>query len=459
MENIAQKITAFIDNRSVLILGFGREGRSTYKLLRQIFPKLEICISDRNLEVSKEKKLQDDAYLSWVLGEGHMKAIPLYELVFKTPGISLSDYQKPANQEISSQTDLFLRLFSKQVIGVTGTKGKSTTVSLIYHLLKETGKESILVGNIGLPALEIIDKINTDTVIVYELSSHQLEYCRNSPHIAVFLNIFEEHLDHYISFLAYQLAKVSITKYQLSDDVFIYNNDDLILRNRVKDCSTKATKIAFGLMRSNASSHLIERGFVLNSGMAINVDFAKNPLVGKHNLLNILAAFNACEVLGLSAQELSNGLYSFKPLSHRLEFVGIYNGVKFVNDSIATIPEATTRAIESYDDVDTLILGGFNRCIDYSLLIEYLHVKEIPNLIMLGEVGNILHEQLKEVNCISNIFMAKDMDEVVRFAFQYTAKGKTCLLSPAASSYDSFKNFEDRGDQYKKKVQELALHL
>ncbi len=459
MKNIAQQITAYIANRSILILGFGREGRSTYKLLRELYPKLEICISDINVSIAEEKALQDDPYVSWVLGEGYMKALPLFELVFKTPGISLSDYQKPVNQEVSSQTDLFIKLFSKQIIGVTGTKGKSTTVSLIHHLLNEAGNESLLVGNIGLPAMEIIGQIKEDTVIVYELSSHQLEYCHDSPHIAVFLNLYEEHLDHYISYLAYQMAKVSITKYQTKDDYFIYNNDNLILKNRVEECDTKAIRIPFSHKKMEGSSYINKTGFVLNSGVALEIDFSRVPLAGKHNLLNILAAFNACAAWGLTANELVSGLYSFKSLPHRLEFVGKYNGVKFINDSIATIPEATIKAIETYDDLDTLILGGFNRCIDYSLLIEFLQKKAISNLILMGEVGDLLKVQLEEVHCTSKLLLAKDMDEVVRLVYQYTKEGKTCLLSPAASSYDSFKNFEDRGDQYKKKVQEQAMHL
>jgi len=459
MEQYKAKIEAEINGRSVLILGFGREGRSTYKTLRSLFPKLEICVSDQNVRLSEDKELQNDSYLSWVLGEGYMKALPLFDLVYKTPGISLSGYQKTINQEISSQTDLFIKLFGKQIIGVTGTKGKSTTVSLIHHLLVSNGNKSLLVGNIGVPALEIIDDIENDTTIVYELSSHQLEYCRYSPHIAVFLNLFEEHLDHYISYLAYQQAKVSITKYQAKDDFFIFNKDNLLLASRVKECKTKAAILPFCIKKKQHCSHLDQNQFVLNNGERISVEMDRIPLAGAHNLMNVLAAFNTCSALGLDVHKMVDYLYTFKSLPHRLELVGTYKGIHFINDSIATIPEATIRAIETYENLDTLILGGFNRCIDYSLLIKYLQEKPVKNLILMGEVGALIKQSLLKVNYKSNIEEALQMDEVVRLAYAITGAGQVCLLSPAASSYDSFKNFEDRGDQYKKKVREQAPHL
>jgi UDP-N-acetylmuramoylalanine--D-glutamate ligase len=458
MKSIKDRIEEEISGRSILILGFGREGRSTYKTLRGFFPKLELCIADKNVKLANDKELQDDSYTSWVLGEGYMKALPLFDLIYKTPGISLTGYQKPSGQIISSQTDLFIKLFGKQIIGVTGTKGKSTTVSLIHHILTAYGLKSFLVGNIGVPALEIVDYVDEDTTIIYELSSHQLEFCKNSPHIAVFLNLFEEHLDHYISFLAYQMAKVSITKYQTANDYLIYSLDNLLLSNRIKECENKATKVAFSISKKRANSYVEDNKLVLNDGRVITMDVDRIPLAGKHNLQNILAAFNACVILGLDTDKMLTSLYDFTPLPHRLEWVGEYEGISFVNDSIATIPEATISAIKTYDDLDTIILGGFNRCIDYSLLVEYLKKAKLKNIILTGEVGEMIKNELDAIDCKSNIFMANNMDEIVRLAYEYTAKGKLCLLSPAASSYDNFKNFEDRGDQYKKKVREFVSH-
>ena len=296
-------------------------------------------------------------------------------------------------------------------------------------------------------------------LFIYELSSHQLETVKVSPRIGIVLNLFEEHLDHYISFMAYQMAKVSIAKYQTKDDYFIYSKDNLILASRIKECKTKAVIMPFSINKSDSGSYIWGNKILLSNGSEVEIDLDRIPLAGEHNLKNVLAALNACTLLGLSADKLVDSLYQFTPLPHRLEWLGEYGGIQFVNDSIATIPEATINAIKTYDNLETLILGGFNRCIDYTLLVEYLRENEVKNLIMLGEVGELLKEELNEAQYQSSIFNAKDMDEVVKLVFEHTSEGKLCLLSPAASSYDSFKDFEDRGDQYKKKVREYSSHL
>jgi UDP-N-acetylmuramoylalanine--D-glutamate ligase len=456
MRNIKEELGRFINDRRVLILGFGKEGRSTYHILRSYFPKLEICISDLNTDISKEKELEDDSFLSWVLGEGHMKALSHYDLVFKSPGISFKDYQVPTAQQISSQTDLFIELFHEQIIGITGTKGKSTTVSLIHHLLKADGKKVLLVGNIGTPALDILSQINDDTYIVYELSSHQLEFITHSPHIAVFLNLYEEHLDHYVSYLAYQQAKANITVFQESKDFLIYNRDDILVNKRIKESGSEAQQLPFCKIAKAKCTSLSNQIVQLYDGREFTIDLSKVSLLGKHNQLNILAALNVIAALDSDVKKAIEHIYSFKSLPHRLEDVGIYNEIHFVNDSIATIPEATIMATETFDNLDTLILGGYNRGIDYSILIDYLMERNVPNIILLGEVGCLIRELLEEENYKFPLFYAIDMDDVVNIAMSKTKAGGICLLSPAASSYDIFHNFEDRGDQYKKKVREYS---
>ncbi|RLD67402.1 MAG: UDP-N-acetylmuramoyl-L-alanine--D-glutamate ligase [Bacteroidetes bacterium] len=459
MFDIRDAINRFINNRKVLILGYGKEGRSTYRVLRSYFPKLEICISDINTDISSEDELQKDSYLSWVLGEGHMKALANYELIFKSPGISFKTYQVPAMQQISSQTDLFLELFHQQIIGVTGTKGKSTTVSLIQHLLKSADKKVLLVGNIGLPALEVISDIEDDTVIVYELSSHQLEFTTHSPHIAVFLNLYEEHLDHYTSFLDYQKAKGNIINFQLEGDYLIYYSDDILISERLVESGSEAILLPFCHSDKKDCSRVNKEYIVLKNGKKFSFDFSKMALLGNHNILNVLAAINVCMALSMNIQEAINNLESFKPLPHRLEDVGIHHGIRFINDSIATIPEASIKAINTFADLDILILGGFNRGIDYSVLIDFLLDRELSHIILLGKVGGLIRELLVEENYKLPLYDAKNMDEVVKIAYNVGKEGSICLLSPAASSYDCFHNFEDRGDQYKKKVQEKASHL
>ena len=459
MRDLKKEIAGFIQNREVLILGFGKEGRSTYRTLRRCIPELKICIADQNEDILSEEDLKNDEFISFELGAKYLDSLLKYKLVFKSPGISFKNYSVPSDQQITSQTDLFIELFHSQIIGVTGTKGKSTTVSLIYHLLKSNGRKAMLVGNIGLPALEVLQDVKSETLIVYELSSHQLEFVNHSPHIAVFLNLFEEHLDHYDSYFAYQLAKANITKYQSVTDYLIYNNEDNNVIQRIEESGSKAQKHSFSTNKTSYASYIQDRSIQLFNNEKYSIDLNRIPLLGKHNLLNILAALNVCAALGANVTKSIESIYTFNSLPHRLESVGIFKGIHFVNDSIATIPEACIKASETFENLDTLILGGFNRGIDYTLLIDYLAQKEIPNVILLGEVGIIIREELIQRNYSKNMFNAQNMDEVVQIAFEKSREGSVCLLSPAASSYDSFHNFEDRGDQYKKKVQEYILHL
>ena len=459
MRNIKQAISRFINNRRVLILGYGTEGRSTYHLLRNYFPKLEICIADQNTALAREKELQDDPYLSWVLGQGYMKVVPLYELVFKSPGISFKDYQPTTGQQISSQTDLFINLFHKQIIGITGTKGKSTTASLIYHLLKENGKKVFLVGNIGKAALDTVEQIDEDALIVYELSSHQLEFVTHSPHISVFLNLYEEHLDHYVSFLDYQLAKENITSFQSEDDYLIYNSENFLVNKRVRESGTQANLIPFGFKPMPGKTSIDGDRLFMYSGNQYDIDRSRIQLLGQHNLLNIMAALNVCEILNMDIPKAIESVYTFRSLPHRLEEVGTCKGIRFINDSIATIPEAAIKAADTFDNLQILILGGFNRGIDYSILVDYLLERRIPILILTGEVGKLLRELLEDEQYELPMYDAKDMDEIVDIAYEKGSEGGVCLLSPAASSYDNFHNFMDRGDQFKKKVLEKCQHL
>lgn len=456
MCNIKEDIRAFINKREVLILGFGKEGRSTYKMLRSYFKDLEICISDINTDIASEKALQNDPFLGWVLGEGHMKALASYSLVFKSPGITFKNYRIPHSQQISSQTDLFIELFHNQIIGVTGTKGKSTTVSLINHLLVSAGKKVLLVGNIGIPAFEVLSQIDSETLIIYELSSHQLEFTTHSPHIAVFLNLFEEHLDHYRSYLDYQKSKGNITNYQGIDDYLIYNLDDNLVCKRILESGTEAELRAFSTKEDQASLYSPKNNELIIGTERFEFDFSKTALLGDHNILNILSALGVCQSLNVDLSIAIGHLYQFKPLPHRLEDLGSFRGIRFINDSIATIPEACINAISTFPDLDILVLGGFDRGIDYSELIDFLLERKIPNIILMGQVGRLLKELFEEENYSLALFEATTMEEVIQTVYRVGKEGSVCLLSPAASSYDAFHNFEDRGDQYKKKVIDLA---
>jgi len=449
-------LARLLRDKKILILGYGREGQSTYKLIRGYFPEQVLTIADQRSDVQCMFH-EEDRFLSFQLGEDYLNQLMIFDMIIKTPGISLRDMPEVAlSGKITSQTDLFLRAFYRQVIGVTGTKGKSTTSSLIYHIMHAAGHEVLFVGNIGLPPFEIIHNLRQSTSIVFELSSHQLEFISRAPHISILLNLFQEHLDHYTSLKAYHLAKWNIASAQQPDDFFIYNAENKDILALMQKQKPSSQLLPYALSPSESYGIFPEAGEIVLKMAEISTRLFRSDIPraipGDHNLMNAIAAATACHLAGVSAQAIAEGISSFKGLPHRIEFVGIYDDVSYYNDSIATIPEATIEAILTLRDVDTLILGGFDRGIDYSALVDFIADSVISNIIFIGEAGRRIHSVMHQTNSLKMMFLATDYEEVVSLARQNTAKGKICLLSPAAASYDMFRNFEDRGDLYKKIV-------
>jgi len=450
--------------KKIAILGFGLEGRSTYRLYRSILPCEQITIIDRRDDLPADPELVSDPYVDLIHGDDIFEQLSGFDYLIKAPGVPgkmLPPTVDPA--KVTSQTSLFLQFYSSQVIGITGTKGKSTTASLVHSILQHSGYHSLLVGNIGLPPFEAIPDIRENSVIVMELSSHQLEFLERSPHIAILLNIFQEHLDHYESYEHYQQAKLNITKFQAEGDYFIYSEENPILH-------------AFALNQPHGRQIFLPFAFTPSAGDCIyrndqDILMRLNNqertifrltggyhLQGEHNLMNIMAASAACSLAGVPLQGINEAIAAFKGLEHRIELVGEYEGIIFYNDSIATIPEATIQAVKTLKNVDTLILGGFDRGIGYEGLYPFLRDSGVQNFIMIGDAGNRMADEMNTAGIqLPAVFRATNYQEVVSIAYRVTRPGKICLLSPAASSYDMFKNFEHRGAIYKKNVRDHAI--
>ena len=446
-----------IASKKILILGFGREGESSFRFFRKYFPKLQLTIADQNSHITK----WEDEFTKIIAGPSYLDSINEYDFIMKSPGIKLNtiSFQIPEHT-ITSQTSLFLEFYTRQIIGVTGTKGKSTTVSLIYHTIKLFTDNVVLVGNIGVPAFDAIEYINENTLIVYELSAHQLEYINKAPHIAILLNLFQEHLDYFNSFEAYQKAKMNIKKYQNNqNDIFIYNIDDPLIQQKIEIERLPENHYGYSLnIKGGKGCWIEDNKLIFYDGISKTVIFDfKNEtyLKGDHNKVNMMAAVSACKACGIPNNAIETGISSFQGLAHRLEYVGVYDEIIYYNDSIATIPEATIQAVNTLKKVDTIILGGFDRGINYDLLIEYLITSSINNIIMLGKAGKRIMMGINEKKHNSkNLFFVNSLEEGVKLAKQHTNKSGICLLSPAAASYDMFKNFEERGTVYKKLVRE-----
>ena len=400
--------------KRILILGFGREGKSTRAFLQRHLPDAMVAVADKNA-------MEGVAHS----GERYLDAIYDYDIVIKTPGISLKDFD--ANGvEITSQTDLFLSQFHHQTIGISGTKGKSTTTSMIYHLLKESGRDAILTGNIGIPCFDVMEQIHEDSIVVYELSAHQLEYVHNSPRVGVLLNVFEEHLDHFGTFERYKHAKFNLLRFMGADD-FAVVHDSLLMET-----------LELGVNN------------VVFPNMDFDIDEEALPVLGPHNLLNVKAALCACAAYGIDVKEVIPHLYTFNPLEHRLEPVGTFGGVTFVNDSISTIPQAAIAACQTLGRVDFLLLGGFDRDIDYAPLVEYMAEHPVPHLLFTGKAGERMMQLMKERGVASQLVPYRNMEEAFDYLKCHKKAGDVCLLSPAASSYDQYKNFEERGAKFKR---------
>ena len=433
-----QQLTALLADRHILIAGYGREGKSTHALLQKLVPDAPFDIACNDDEIFN------------LLDKATSSNKP-YDLIIKSPGISTMKFEGRCNlNTITSQTDLFLQVYHDMTIAVTGTKGKSTTTTLIHHILSHTlGSQHhiVLAGNMGIPLFDILDQLDELSLIVAEFSCHQLENIHRAPHIGVILNLYQEHLDHYHDYHDYQMAKMQMMLRQESEDHCFYCTDSQDLVDRVAEVKT------------HVSTHLHPYSY------SSNLQQLPSPLKGKHNLSNIAVAQQVTSLLGITADQFSNALNTFHGLPHRLELVGTFNGITFYNDSISTIPEATLAAVEALERVDTLILGGFDRGIDYSALANYLsdpehYGKQVSNLVFVGQAGARMLQEWTDrpdepiqgrLTLVEN-----DYDAIVRWCYQHTQRGRICLLSPAAASYDAFRNFEHRGDTFKSLILQYA---
>lgn len=430
-----QDLLDYIAGRSVLILGFAREGRSTHRLIRKYFPDKPLAVADRS-EVSL-----DDANTRLITGEGYLGCLDDYDLVFKTPGIPFKDVKTRPGTEISGQVDMFLRFAPCRVIGVTGTKGKTTTSTLIFEILRAAGIGACLIGNMGVPVFDEIETVEGKTAVV-EMSSHQLEFVKASPHIAVLTNLYPEHLDHYNGYGGYTGAKMNIGLYQKPDDYLIYYAQTNF-EGSPGLAGCKARRIAVGddYLPANSPVLLAAQG--------------NERLKGKHHVRDAVMAYAAAGLAGADENAAARAVAAFEGIEHRLEPAGVKRGIKFYNDSIATAPESVLLNIEAVGDVDTLIAGGEDRGLDLSGFVEGLRRSGIRNFIGLPDTGHAVGRRLDELGSGITVVLADDMEAAVEAACELTRPSKSCLLSPAAASYNRYKSFIEKGRHFKEIVERL----
>jgi UDP-N-acetylmuramoylalanine--D-glutamate ligase len=398
-------------------------------------------------------------------GENHLEKISNYELIFKSPGIPQTipaiASAKASGSVLTSNTQLFFELCAGITIGVTGTKGKSTTSAMIHHVLKSNGLDSHLVGNIGQPSLTILEKINGDSLVVCELSSHQLETMTISPHIAVVQDVTSEHLDYYPTTAAYQQAKTAICRFQTATD-FVVFNPTMAGATKIAQFSA-GQHLRFSLTEGPDAVVFVRNNQILRKDNHQHVEMiletTQLPLRGEHNLLNVMPSVVIGTLLNLSAEQIGNSLQTFKGLPHRLELVHERKGIKYYDDSLSTLPDAAIGAINSFVEPVVLLAGGYERHQDFAELAQKIIDKKVVGLVLFRPTGERLALEVEklETNELPMITFAENMTEAVGKAQSimenYFAKTETnagvILLSPASASFGMFVDYADRGEQFK----------
>lgn len=434
-------------DKKVVVMGLGLHGGGVGVAKFFYNQKADVLVTD----LKTEEKLKDSLEklkglkIRYTLGQHEEADFISADLIVKNPDVPASSpYLEIARKnkvQIETDVSLFFKLSGAFVIGVTGTKGKSTTSSLIYHILKSKFKNTFLAGNIGISPLELLPKVKKGNKVVLELSNFELDGLTQSPNIAVITNIMPDHLNRYSTMAEYIASKKSIFEYQKKNDVLILNGDDSIVR---QFANKTAAKVIFF---SKAS---------LSEGSG-HIKFDSFKLFGEHNLLNLSAAIEVAKVLKIPSKDIEKSLKSFKGVPSRQEFIKEANGVKYFNDTTATMPDATITAINTFlenfpNSRLILICGGQNKGLKYGELAKLIG-ERVDELIMLpGTASDKIKESLGNYTRMHDV---SSMQEAVKKAKQLAKRGDIVILSPAAASFNLFKNEFDRGNQFVKAVKEI----
>jgi UDP-N-acetylmuramoylalanine--D-glutamate ligase len=429
-------------NKKVVIMGLGLHGGGAGAAKFFCKQGAKVLVTDLKTKeqlkesVSKLKGLK----IRYALGGHREQDFKEADLIIKNPDVpNTSPYLQIAiknNIQIETDVSLFFKLSKVFIIGVTGSKGKSTVASLIYHLLKSKYKRVFLAGNIGVSPLELISKVKKGDKVVLELSSFELDDVKQSPQIAVITNILPDHLNRYANMVEYAESKKAIFKYQKKNDILVLNDEDPVLKSFAKEAISKVSFFS-------AKESLIPQ-----SGL---------KLFGKHNLLNISAAILVAKLLKVSDASIKKSVKSFRGVHSRQEFIREFNGIKYFNDTTATMPDAAITAMNSFSERFPkskliFICGGQNKGLNFSELVSKIKEKNLELVMLPGTASDKIKEELLGYN---RIYEASSMLRAVKKSRKLAQQGDIIVLSPGATSFNLFKNEFDRGEQFVKAVKNL----
>ncbi len=440
-----------LKNKKILILGFAREGLSSYKFLRRHFKQQLIGVADsktlKQFDEPYKQVLQQDKNLELFLGKNYLKALDKFEVIIKTPGIKLDEklIKKLVQQNIvlTSNLNIFLANLQGKVIGVTGSKGKGTTATLIYKILKKAGKKTFLVGNIGQPFLDYLHQDGRRTIYVAELSSFHLEKIEGELDAGIMTSFFPEHLTYHSTVNKYFSAKMNLLAHLKPGGVFIYNQNYIRIRRAVERFKKIRTDIKFiGIPR-----------------FARDKFGLKPKLLGQHNWANIEAAMAAAKLFNIKSTIIKKTVENFKGLPYRLELVANVKGRRFYVDTLATTPESVIAAIDALQTVNlqTLIVGGVSKGGNYQPLARHIIKAKLPTVIMLPNVGRQIGRLIKQLKPkqLPLLVPVENMRQAVQQAFKLTPAGKAIALSPAGTSFDFYPNYAAKAEDFKRWVKKL----
>ena len=424
-------------HKNVCILGFGREGHAMADALKTYAKGCDITVADKNESAVVPKEFGNQT------GSGWLSNLEKFDVLIKSPGIPPLPELSHFKDKLTTPTQIFfdsIRDTGAIIVGVTGSKGKSTTSTLIYQILKAAGRDTHLIGNIGEAAIAHLKDAKAHTIFVHELSSYQLMDLVSSPQIAVVTAFFPEHLDYHGSLDAYLEAKKHIARFQTDKDTVIFN------------ASSPEAKLIASEGEGKTISFSIKDAPVTSDDVFLK---------GEHNLGNIAAAWKAVELLGIGKDTAIEAITTFKGLPHRLESLGVIGGIEWVNDSISTTPESAMAALNAFDKrVKVIILGGQDRGYDFTPLAEKMRNSPwIRMAILLPDSGIVIGKAIEHAGAAVILSNAKTLEEAVETARKAALDPKpedgtvpVVLLSPAAPSYGHYKNFEERGEIFRKAV-------
>lgn len=450
--------------KRVLILGAARQGLAAARWL--VRHGAIVTLNDRRTpeQMTAARSALADTSVTWVLGAHPTEILDTTDVVCISGGIPL---ENPMVIEavrrglpLTNDTQVFMEVVPCKTIGITGSAGKTTTTTLVGDMAKAAyGKKAYVGGNIGDPLLNYVDEMNVSDQAILEISSFQLEQMTRSPNVAVVLNVTPNHLDRHGTMGAYTAAKARILDFQAADDTTVLCRDDAgswNLRDRVHG---RLVSFGFGALPAGQDGTFLADGILHLREREVDMPLLRRDQVhlrGDHNILNILAAFAIGDAAGFPLDAMLEAAEEFRGVAHRLEFVREWNGARWYNDSIATAPERTMAAIRSFSEPIVLLLGGRDKNLPWEDLAA-LCAERVDHVIVFGEAAEkIVGVFAKQEDGPQTLERCKDLEEAVRTAAKVAGSGDIVLLSPGGTSYDQFRDFEERGEAFRKWVSELS---